>query len=35
VQLGKQVEALIAGLQKVTAQLELSKAALQTVAENQ
>ena len=33
-QLEKQVEALRAGLQKVSAQLELSKAAPQTVADN-
>ena len=31
----KQIEALTAGLEKVSAQLELSKAAPQTVAENQ
>jgi len=31
----KQIEALTVGLQKVSAQLELSKAAPQTVAENQ
>jgi hypothetical protein len=31
----KQIEALTAGLQKVSAQLELNKAAPQTVAENQ
>jgi predicted ribosome quality control (RQC) complex YloA/Tae2 family protein len=31
----RQIEALTAGLQKVSAQLELSKAAPQTVAENQ
>jgi hypothetical protein len=33
-QLGKQVEALAAGLEKVSAQLELSKAAQQVAAEN-
>jgi hypothetical protein len=31
----KQIEALIAGLQKVSAQLELNKPAQQTVADNQ
>jgi Chaperone of endosialidase len=34
-QLEKQVEALTAGLQKVSAQLELSKSVLQTIANNQ
>ncbi len=34
-ELKKQVAALTAGLQKVSAQLELSKVAPQTVAENQ
>jgi hypothetical protein len=34
-QLKKQVEALTAGLQKVSAQLETSKAAPQTVVDNQ
>jgi len=34
-QLEKQVEALTAGLQKVSAQLELNKPAPQTVANNQ
>ena len=34
-QLEKQIEALTAGLQKVSAQLEVSKAAPQTVANNQ
>jgi len=31
----KQIEALTAGLQKVSAQLEMSKAALQTVVNSQ
>jgi hypothetical protein len=34
-QLEKQVEALTAGLQKVSAQIEVSKAASQTVQNNQ
>jgi hypothetical protein len=34
-QLEKQIEALTAGLQKVSAQLELSKSAPQTVVNNQ
>jgi hypothetical protein len=35
IELKKQVEALTAGLQKVSAQLEVSKAAPQTVLNNQ